>query len=240
VSLSPMQWTAGTNAGFSDSDHQLLIPLNPDYETNNFDVLYNSEINSPLRLFKRMANLRQTDDFVYGNVELGNQTGMVLTLTIRNTGGFTFVGAMNFDQDWGADKNATVVNLVSSLADIKDSGTVVAQTSNLARRGLYQARQAQDLKTLELRPLEGIVLKFKSIDCPEGEELGAERCTGCEPTCDKEETPICTERGCRSCQCKPGLKRSPLGICLLADHCPGKSCGDGRVRNDEGQCAAPV
>jgi len=158
--------------------------VNDDYKTNNFHKLYNEQV-SPLRLFRRLANIRQLDDFIYGNFSFGTVTEAsrnVLTLIIRNSGGFTFVAALNFDQDT-SKQNATSIDLRAPfgghLGPCREDemtkgqvvheecmpdeykGSVVAMTSNLAKRGVYQARQIRELDKVELEPLEGIVFKFK-------------------------------------------------------------------------------
>ncbi|XP_054739590.1 maltase A1-like [Anastrepha obliqua] len=57
-SRTPFQWSAGTNAGFSDAA-KTWLPLAPDYQTLNVEV-ENANANSHLAIYKSLVELRKT------------------------------------------------------------------------------------------------------------------------------------------------------------------------------------
>ncbi len=100
---TPVQWTAGKNAGFSDGETTWL-PVTPNYVEINAENEQKDE-NSVLHYYKKLIELRHNDkSFVYGTYrDIAPKNGKVLAY-LRQSGYGTLLAVNNFSL-----KNAKLV-----------------------------------------------------------------------------------------------------------------------------------
>jgi len=163
---SVMQWKAEKNAGFSPAAKEMFTGhLNHNYEEVNFESQLKEE-KSPLKMFRRLAGLRTTDEaFLYGDMHLGPRNDSLVSY-YRNsvTGTAPVLCVLNFGT--GSANASVPFDLSSFFVDInvtlddKDV-TAIMTTSNLGKRNVYQERSSVDISKLDLKPNEGIILKLK-------------------------------------------------------------------------------
>ncbi|XP_011205952.2 maltase A1 [Bactrocera dorsalis] len=132
-SRTPFQWTAGTNAGFSNAS-KTWLPLAPDYQTLNVDV-ENSSANSHLKIYKSLIELRKSSktlqDGSYKYKALENNffalkrylTGEDTLVYIANFGNDT--STVDLQQDFDVLLPAAMTLTISSLDSTKTSGSEI-------------------------------------------------------------------------------------------------------------------
>jgi alpha-glucosidase len=96
---TPMQWTAGPQAGFSTNPHTWL-PLAPNYKTVNVEV-ESKQPNSELAWFKQLTTLRRDNPALHsGKLTMLDTTNPDVLSYVRSTGsGPAVVVAMNFTSE---------------------------------------------------------------------------------------------------------------------------------------------
>jgi alpha-glucosidase len=92
---TPMQWSAGPNAGFSDAPHTWL-PVGPEVETRNVDV-ESSDPASLLNYYKALIRLRKRNAALnHGDLTLIDETNSNVLSFLRRAGRSTVLVAVNF------------------------------------------------------------------------------------------------------------------------------------------------
>jgi neutral and basic amino acid transporter 1 len=161
---SIMQWSAEKNAGFSSVDQDLFATkLNENHAEVNHERQLKDE-KSPLKMFRRLAGLRATDEaFLFGAMALGPRNESLVSYYRDSvTGTAPVLCVMNF----GLGNESTPYDLTSFFKEInvtladKDV-TAIITTTNLGKRNVYQERSPVDVSRLDLKPNEGIILKLK-------------------------------------------------------------------------------
>ena len=91
---TPMQWNAGSNAGFSDGDRTWL-PVGPEVETRNVDV-ESSDPASLLNYYKALIQLRKKNPALnHGDLTLIDETNSNVLSFVRQAGRSTVLVALN-------------------------------------------------------------------------------------------------------------------------------------------------
>lgn len=99
---TPVQWTAGENAGFCDPETTPWMRVNDDYKTVNAEAQQKERKDgqglSPLQFWKRgLANRKQHKDvFVYGDYHLLNDDETAILAYKRSSKTEAFVVVLNF------------------------------------------------------------------------------------------------------------------------------------------------
>ncbi|CAI4233355.1 unnamed protein product [Auanema sp. JU1783] len=153
-----MQWDSSMNAGFSTKESTASL-LPPDYENVNWE-LQNGEEKSHLKMFSKLAKLRQRDETLsIGKTLVGRLVDGAFTVTRflqenNTTIGNIYVAAVNFSP------NTISIPLVDLPQHINlGKSQIVTVTSNV--RSL-SAREPVDYssKSISLNPEEGVVFKY--------------------------------------------------------------------------------
>jgi len=141
---TPMQWDAGSNAGFSAQGVTPWLPLAADYVTRNV-AMQERDSASPLALFRALTGLRQSEPALavgdYATVKTGAADIYAYIRTAPSCAGFLIV--LNF----GCETHTLDLSAVASRAEI-------ALATELQRSGTI------DLTALNLAPNEGLVLRL--------------------------------------------------------------------------------
>jgi oligo-1,6-glucosidase len=96
---TPMQWTAGANAGFSTAAP--WIRVNPDHATVNVEAAEN-EVDSVLHYFRRMVQLRKREPIlVYGVYQVLDRDNADVFAYTRSLDGRTLMVALSFSTAGG-------------------------------------------------------------------------------------------------------------------------------------------
>ncbi len=119
-SRTPMQWTSGKNAGFSETDGEVYLPINENYKTVNCEDMEKDE-NSLINAVKAMvaAKREYLADFTpEADFELVNNTYPLVFK--RTDNGKTFFCAINpSDRDYTVDLPANGKVLLSNNVKVK-------------------------------------------------------------------------------------------------------------------------
>lgn len=163
---SPMQWSDGANAGFSETADALATPVDDDFKSVNFHTQYYTD-GSALKMFRRLAKMRQIDNVVLnGGTFLQSGTGDQALVFSRykldaetNLPGRIYVTLLNFgDTPQTVTLDETVLPV---MADKRAGGAVVTVTSNAFGEGTYWPRSDIDLSApFTIPPHQGIVAKY--------------------------------------------------------------------------------
>ncbi|CAB3410938.1 unnamed protein product [Caenorhabditis bovis] len=157
-----MQWDDTINAGFSNvSQNGVKVPVNVDYTNINWARQY-SESQSTLKLFAKLAKLRQREDSLKtGTTLIGRLVQGAFTLTRFNsyenrTTGNIYVAALNF----GSQSVKLPLTSLPSNEKLSKS-TIVAASSNCNQ---FYNRQNVNFgsKEVELAPNQGIVFRYSA------------------------------------------------------------------------------
>lgn len=142
---TPMQWTCGKNAGFTDGNP--WIGVNENYREINVEKSLADE-NSVLHHYKKLINLRKTDKaFVYGEFTPILMEDKDIFAYYRIYGKDKFLIICNF---YGRDR-------IIEVADVDD--TKVKTEIILSN----YADSSKKLEKLPLRPYEAVIYKIDSI-----------------------------------------------------------------------------
>jgi alpha-glucosidase len=124
---TPMQWTAGPQAGFSTNPHTWL-PIPPNYKTINVAV-ESKEHNSELEWFKKLVALRRDIPALHsGKMTMLDTSNPDVLSYVRSTGsGTAVIVAMNFT----ASPKTITLDLTGSGVTGKTVKTLAADDSSL-------------------------------------------------------------------------------------------------------------
>ncbi|CAL1544181.1 unnamed protein product [Lymnaea stagnalis] len=149
VNRSPMQWTAGYQAGFTTGNHTWL-PIQANYTTYNVES-EKTDPKSHLNLYKEYANLRQLSAFKYGDINVNVVTNDNVLSFLRYYGSERYLVAINFGQASSTD-NYTRDPVGAA------TGTVVSDTGNVDAS--IAKNNNVDLSQLTLDPGNGVVIRL--------------------------------------------------------------------------------
>jgi oligo-1,6-glucosidase len=93
---TPMQWTAGESAGFTDGDP--WIPVNPDHDEVNV-AAERGDPDSVLEYYRDLIALREYDVVVYGDYDPLTPDHGSLWVYTRTLGDDRLLVTLNFDDD---------------------------------------------------------------------------------------------------------------------------------------------
>uniref|UniRef100_A0A914WQE2 alpha-glucosidase n=1 Tax=Plectus sambesii TaxID=2011161 RepID=A0A914WQE2_9BILA len=154
-----MLWDDSVNAGFSTAN--VSLPISEDFKNINFAKQYSQET-SQVKMFKKLAKLRQRDDtLILGKSFVGKPVGQAFIFSRyrrenETTIGKLYVGAVNL----GLEATSLSLSDIPGLkADMWPKAEVVTKTSNVVD---YEVRQKKDLSSgiLNIGPEQGVVLRF--------------------------------------------------------------------------------
>ncbi|KAK6962994.1 maltase 1, partial [Biomphalaria glabrata] len=144
---TPMQWTDGPNAGFTNGPSTWL-PLGKNYTSLNVKVESETPGQTSLKLYKELLVLRKNPAFTEGSFKTALVTDDVLSY-LRQLRNETFLVVLNFG------KEATVD--LSSFGGL--SGTALALTPKITS---WKKDDIVSLTSLTLGAGDGVVLRVKA------------------------------------------------------------------------------
>ncbi|XP_059150335.1 probable maltase isoform X1 [Physella acuta] len=144
---SPMQWSADSQAGFTNGSKPWL-PVQANYTLLNVET-EKADPQSHLNLYKEYVALRQLDAFKFGDINVDVVTNDNILSYTRSFGSARYLVAINFGQSPSTD-DYSVVNSAS--------GTVVSNTGNVDTS--LSKGSGVTLSQLTLNPGDGVVIKL--------------------------------------------------------------------------------
>ena len=142
---TPMQWTAGANAGYGPETVEPWLPVAEDYDEVNVET-QQSDPCSMLALFRRLVTLRrELPALTVGSYRSLNAGNSSILAYLREHGGQRVLVVLNFGSE----------DQVLDLSEAGEKGEVLCST-------LLDRNSHLDLAELKLRPNEGLLLEPKS------------------------------------------------------------------------------
>uniref|UniRef100_A0A0N5A3K7 alpha-glucosidase n=1 Tax=Parastrongyloides trichosuri TaxID=131310 RepID=A0A0N5A3K7_PARTI len=159
-----MQWDDSLNGGFSDATNP-LVPIQKDFETVNWYKQISESV-SPLRMFKRIAKIKQrVDAFKYGKAYVGSRIKQAFTLSRFDTNaegvptGSIYVCAANF----GNEETALPLDEIPGATSLNlKNAEIFALTTKAYEK--YDVREKIDLSSssITIGPQQAIIFKFNA------------------------------------------------------------------------------
>ncbi len=119
---TPMQWTSGKNAGFSESD-KCWLDVNPNHNVINVEAC-KKDPNSILSFYKQMIKLRKNNNtFVYGQYEELSKGHDKLFIYKRWDNKQTYIVCLNLSQDVIDISDYITSNVTCMISNYKDDNT---------------------------------------------------------------------------------------------------------------------
>ena len=144
VCRTPMQWTSGSNAGFST--HKPWLPVSSDYKTRNVAVQL-ADPQSILNLYRKLLSYRRVSPALLGGSYRALDAGQDCFVYLRQTGQKGCLVALNFSAE---DQRLDMLRLEPGLPPAAQVGL----STHLDRSG------SVSLTGLALRPNEGLILEL--------------------------------------------------------------------------------
>lgn len=139
---TPMQWTPGENAGFSEAGVETWLPLSPKYPMENVEIELKDD-QSILNLYRRLLALRKaTPALNRGSYTTTGETTDACFSFLRQADGKKLLITLNFSG-----------NEIHPLTGMLGKGEIKLST-NLDRSGTIS------FDTLHLRPHEGLIIEI--------------------------------------------------------------------------------
>ena len=146
---TPMQWTSGANAGFSDAT-PAYAQVNGGYETLNDETLEGVE-NSHTHVYREVASLRETETILFGSTKIVVED-TVFTLTRIRKGNLGYLLVSNF-----GDGEVTIEKLPEKVDHLAERGTL---TLGVPRDENVPIGAQLDLTSLVIPPNQSYLITF--------------------------------------------------------------------------------
>ena len=160
ASRTPMQWTNGVNAGFTNATEGPWLPINEnDYEIFNVDYQQDFHLQS----FRNISLLRETNAFKYGGMYFPYHDENIFSFLRKDPDDdIAYLAVINIGQK---GENQRYVDFTSAMPDFPSCGTLVASTDltdvehlNHTHGLSYGSRIP--MYAVELDPYEGFVIEL--------------------------------------------------------------------------------
>ena len=146
---TPMQWTSGANAGFSDAT-PAFAQVNAGYETLNVETLEGVE-NSHTHVYREVASLRETETILFGSTKIVVED-TVFTLTRIRKGNPGYLLVSNF-----GNGEVTIEGLPEKVKNLAQRGTL---TLGVPRDENVPIGTQLDLTSLVIPPNQSYLITF--------------------------------------------------------------------------------
>jgi len=154
---TPMQWTGGAQAGFTDaaSPVEPWLPVNSDKDKVNVEAQSAGQgSSSHLQVFKALAELRDSEAVLFGETEMW-QEGDVIGYTRVKKGNPGIVVLVNFGD---VAVEGIDVSAKKNVGGDDAKGNLALRSSQYFNQ--QDVDQSVDMKAIKLEPKEGKVIKF--------------------------------------------------------------------------------
>ena len=144
---TPMQWDASPNAGFCPEDTEPWLPVANDHDAVNVNAQHNDPL-SMLTLFRNLIELRrEMPPLVVGSYRPLKTVGGSIHAYLREHKGQQALVVLNFSSE------PTVLD----LSEVGQQGEVLCSTC------LDRIVKDVDLRTLDLRANEGLIVSLEPV-----------------------------------------------------------------------------
>lgn len=167
VFRAPMAWNSEEpSAGFSSSEH-IWMPLNPDFKTNNVEMLKKAEGKNALKNFMQLQRIRQDylSIFVFGDLVMfpnhPNSTSSIFSMarTHPKYGNLLMVANVNPEDRETVRLRTTYKSVMRHEPDVSPPSTGRVLLSNFETEHMFEGKDIY-LEGLELDPNQALLILY--------------------------------------------------------------------------------